>query len=67
VASWRPSAGRKPCLDEAPTFFPDEEVDLFLTAILLHLGLVVFSRFAKILFLSIVQVMGVSCDDDDVH
>lgn len=40
---------------------------LFLTAILLHLGFVVFSRFAKILFLSIVQVMGVSCDDDDVH
>ncbi|CAM6062380.1 unnamed protein product [Sphagnum tenellum] len=25
VASWHPSAGRKPCLDEAPTFFPDEE------------------------------------------
>jgi hypothetical protein len=28
VASWRPSAGRKPCLDEAPTFFPDEEVGI---------------------------------------
>lgn len=28
VATWRPDAGRRPCIEEAPVFYPTEEVFL---------------------------------------
>jgi hypothetical protein len=30
VATWRPDAGRKPYLDDAPVFYPEEEVILLM-------------------------------------
>lgn len=29
LASWRPDAGRRPCLEDAPVFYPTDEVKIF--------------------------------------
>lgn len=30
LASWRPDAGRRPCLEDAPVFYPTEEVKILI-------------------------------------